>query len=308
MPSKQAAFLISLLAGLAAAGELRAADDGPVVERGTFILHLYKKPTGKETYEIRRDGDDLVLKADYENTDRGRREPLTATLRLRDGRTPVRFEVKGMTSRFTQIDSEVRVEGRTADVREGEKTTRRQVPAPFFVAGGLAPVSIQMMLVRDWERRHVAGPLETLPGGSAAIEKRGRDVVEIGGQRVELDRYSVSGVIWGRQTLWFDPERKLVAAVTVDSEFNRFEAIREGFEPALPTFVAWSAEDGMAVLAGLADHFSPRPTVPLAIVGATLIDGTEAEPIEDAVVIVEGDRIAAAGPRARVLIPPGASP
>jgi hypothetical protein len=146
MPPIRAAFLISLLVELVAAGGLRAADDDPVVGRGTFLLHLYKRPTGKETYEIRRDGDDLVLKADYENTDRGRKEPLTATLRLRDGRTPERFEVKGMTSRFTQIDSEVRVEGRTAAVREGEKTKHRPVPDRFFVAGGFAPVSVQMRL------------------------------------------------------------------------------------------------------------------------------------------------------------------
>jgi len=306
MSPRRAVFLIGLLAALVAAEGLRAGDDGPVVERGTFVLHLHKRPTGKETYEIRRDGDDLVLKADYENTDRGRKEPLTATLRLRDGRTPERFEVKGETSRFTQIDSEVRVEGRTAAVREGKNTTHRPVPDRFFCAGGFAPVSVQMMLIRDWERAHGAGPLETLPSGSVTIEKRGRDTVEIAGKRVELDRYSVGGVIWGRETLWFDPERKLVAAVTLDAEFNRFEAIREGFEPALPTFVARSAADGMAVLAGLADRFSPKRTGPLAIVGATLIDGTGAEPLEDAVVIVDGDRIAAAGPRARVSIPPGA--
>src|SRR6188474_3146856 len=42
-----------------------------------------------------------------------------------------------------------------------------------------------------------------------------------------------------------------------------------------------------------------------AIVAARLIDGTGAAPIADAVVIVEGDRITAAGPRARVAIPRG---
>ncbi len=52
MSPRRAVFLIGLLAALAAAGGLRARDDGPVVERGTFVLHLYKRPTGKETYEI----------------------------------------------------------------------------------------------------------------------------------------------------------------------------------------------------------------------------------------------------------------
>jgi imidazolonepropionase-like amidohydrolase len=40
-----------------------------------------------------------------------------------------------------------------------------------------------------------------------------------------------------------------------------------------------------------------------AIVGARLIDGTGASPMADSVVIVDGDRIVAAGPRARVPIP-----
>ena len=46
---------------------------------------------------------------------------------------------------------------------------------------------------------------------------------------------------------------------------------------------------------------------PIAIVGARLIDGTGAAPTDDAVVVVEGERIRAAGPRARVQIPSGAS-
>src|SRR6516162_8476231 len=220
MTRDRAVFLIGPLAVLVATGGAWPADDGPIVERGAFRLHLHKRPTGREAYEIRRDGDLLVLEAHYENTDRGTKEPLTALMRLRDGREPGRFEVKGRTSRFTEIDNEVRVEGRTATVREGKTTTKRPVPERFFFASGFAPVSVQMMLVRNWEGGHGAGPLETLPGGSATIDKRGRDTVEVAGKRVELDRYSVGGVVWGHETLWFDPEGKLVAAITVDAEYN----------------------------------------------------------------------------------------
>ena len=50
-----------------------------------------------------------------------------------------------------------------------------------------------------------------------------------------------------------------------------------------------------------------RPCVsgPIAIVGARLIDGTGGAPLDDSVVIVEGDRIRRAGPRARVAVPNG---
>ena len=50
----------------------------------------------------------------------------------------------------------------------------------------------------------------------------------------------------------------------------------------------------------------PAP-VPTAIVGARLIDGSAAAPVDDSVIVIEGDRIRAAGPRARVQIPRGAA-
>jgi cytosine/adenosine deaminase-related metal-dependent hydrolase len=45
----------------------------------------------------------------------------------------------------------------------------------------------------------------------------------------------------------------------------------------------------------------------LAITGATLIDGTGRPPVHDAVILVEGGRIRAAGPRGKVKIPAGAT-
>ena len=44
-----------------------------------------------------------------------------------------------------------------------------------------------------------------------------------------------------------------------------------------------------------------------AIVGARLVDGTGAPPVNDSVILVSGDRITAAGPRARVHVPQGAT-
>jgi imidazolonepropionase-like amidohydrolase len=45
--------------------------------------------------------------------------------------------------------------------------------------------------------------------------------------------------------------------------------------------------------------------VTLALSGGRVIDGYEGRPIEDAVVLIAGDRIAAVGPRSRVSVPPG---
>jgi imidazolonepropionase-like amidohydrolase len=67
-----------------------------------------------------------------------------------------------------------------------------------------------------------------------------------------------------------------------------------------------------AALAVSAHAQAPAPTQPAgnrptAIVGARLMDGTGAGPIDDSVVVIEGDRIRAAGSRRQVQIPPGAA-
>ena len=139
-----------------------------------------------------------------------------------------------------------------------------------------------MMLVRYWATHNVKGALKTLPGGEVAIEHLGRDAIEVGGKRVELDRYSLSGVIWGRETLWFDSARQLVAAVTNDAELDHFEAIREGFETALPVFVAKATQDDMESLRRLASQLTPPARKgALAITGATLVNGTGKAAIAD---------------------------
>src|SRR5262245_31347649 len=44
----------------------------------------------------------------------------------------------------------------------------------------------------------------------------------------------------------------------------------------------------------------------IALLGATVLDGTDAPPLRDGVIVVEGARIRAVGPRSAVAVPPGA--
>lgn len=291
-------------------GSRPQAASAQVIEKGKFRLHKFQQPIGEESYEISRDGESLVIRSNFEFRDRMKKVALTASLRVRQqDLTPERFEVKGKNSRSSEIDTSVEIQGRGANVRRGKETKQvASAPDKFFTIDGYAPFSIQMMLVRYWTGHAVKGALKTLPEGEVTIEHRGRDTVEVGGKRVELDRYNVGGVIWGRETLWFDSGKQLVAAVTNDAELDHFEAIREGFETALPLFVARAIQDDMDALSRLTSQFTPSANKGvLAITGATLIDGTGKAAIADSIVIIENERIVAAGPRAQVTIPKGAT-
>jgi imidazolonepropionase-like amidohydrolase len=249
---------------------------------------------------------------------------LNATLQMKPDLTPELFEIKGVRPLEVPIDTSVTVRGRTATVREGSASVRQgnananagnpagatqiAVPGNFFTLAGYAPVTMEMMLVRYWLRHHLKGPLKLLPAGEAFIERRGRDTVTVNGESITLDRYHLSGSKWGggwgRQTLWFDSENRLVAAVNLGTELEtNFSAIRDGYDSALSFFLKRTVEDGIDRLTQVADRLSPKRKSPLVLLGATLIDGTGKPPIANSAVVIEGDRIVAVGPRSQIKIP-----
>ena len=284
-----------------------SATASAVIESGKFRLHKYMQPVGEEAYEVSREGDSLVIRSSFKFTDRGTPVPLTATLRTKRDLTPESFEIKGSTSRYSTIDEAVRISSNVATIREGTKTRRATVPSHFFTIAGYAPVAIQQTMMRYLTRNKVNVPLTTLPRGEVTIERRGTDTIRVGNRMVELVRYGVSGLIGGRETLWLDEQQNLVALVGVDAELDHFEALREGYESALQTFVDRAASDGMAALAESGRRLSPQRKGALFITNANLIDGTGRATVNDAVIVIVDGKIKSIGSRVTVKIPKGAN-
>jgi imidazolonepropionase-like amidohydrolase len=275
-----------------------------IVEQGKFTLHKFEQAIGQENYEISRDGDSVVVKMDFKFTDRGSPVPLTATFRGAQDLTPQAFEIKGQTARPVSIDEAITVDAGKVQFRTRTKQSDSAAPTGlFFTIRGYAPTTMQMLMVRYWATHGSPAQLATLPSGSVKVESRGRDTVRVGTKDEKLDRFTIEGLIWGRETLWFDANRKLVAAVTTDAEFDHFEAIRDGYESALGDFVGRAGADGMSALAEVSKGISGSRASTIAIVGGTLIDGTGAAPTADAAVVIRKGRILAVGPRSMVRIP-----
>lgn len=296
--------LVLLFSGFTVLGSAQKSE-APVLEQGKFTLHKFEQPIGEENYEISRDGDSLAAKIDFTFTDRGTTVPLSTMFWAAQDWTPQAFDIKGKTARPVSIDQSIVIKHGAYAVRSREKqSTASSLPAgPVFTISGYAPVTMQMLMVRYWAAHGSPAQLTILPTGTVKIEPRGADTFHVGGRDEKLDRYTVEGLIWGRETLWLDSDRKLVAAVSTDAEFDHFEALRDGYESLLGDFVSKAAADGMSALAEISKTIPGSHASTLAIVGATLIDGTGAAPVADSVVVIHDGRIVAVGPRAKTKIP-----
>jgi imidazolonepropionase-like amidohydrolase len=305
MRSSARAFLCAFFL-LLYPGQSKAA--AQVLERGKFILYDTKQVMGEESYEITRDGNHLIVKSSFAMPYLEMEKALVATLRVRQDLTPERFEIAGIKPSKSRVDTLIEIKDRKASVRQDKQTREIPVPAHFFTAAGYAPLAMEMMLVRYYVSEGIKGPLKILPAGEVTLEHRGRDKVRAGGREVELDRYNLAGLTWGEQTLWLDSAKRLIAVTNIgyDTE-NTLPAVLEGYESVLPFFLTRAAEDAVARLTLQADRLSPKRRGALAIVGGTLIDGTGKAPVADSTVVIEGSRITAAGPRAEIKIPRGAT-
>jgi imidazolonepropionase-like amidohydrolase len=285
---------------------LFAQTTSPANESGKFTLHKFEQPIGEETYTIAHDGGSLTLKSDFAFTDRGSKVPLSATLKAADDYTPQSFIIKGKTSRISDIDSDVELNGSNATIRQGKDTRSVVAPQSFFTISGYAPVAMQMALIRYWRAHGSPAQLTMLPTGEVRIQARGAETFEIGGRSIPMERYTIRGLIWGLETLWMDSNNNLAALVSTDAEFDHFEAVREEYEPALSMFVANAARDEMAALDELSQGLSGRRIGALAFVGATLINTTGKATVANATIVIRDGKIIAAGPGKKVKVPPDA--
>jgi hypothetical protein len=227
-------------------------------EEGTFRLHKFEQPIGQESYAIKKDGDELQLSVSFHFNDRGQDVPLSAFVRLSSDLSPRSMEIHGDMARGTPIDDTVLVEKDRILARKNEKWQNFERPEQFFGISTYAPVALQMMLVRKWQAAGRPRKMQTFPAGVLRIEDRGSDDFSLKGTKVTLERFSISDLAWGRETLWLDAQSQLVALITLDGEYDHFEAIRPEYEENLGDFVQRAAKDAMAALAAISKDFRRR--------------------------------------------------
>ena len=85
-------------------------------ESGEYRLYKLQQPIGVEKFAIAPDGANQLLTSHFEFNDRSTKVPLDAKLLLTRSLTPISFELKGKTSRWSDVDLAVDISGSVAGI------------------------------------------------------------------------------------------------------------------------------------------------------------------------------------------------
>lgn len=264
-----------------------------IPDTGSFILHKFAQAIGRETYA--RQGD--AWNVDFLFTDRSSKVPLKASLRTTNDLHPLSLTIRGQTSRMTTINDSISITGSNARIKVNDSAYSAALPRLAFPVTGYAPVTFQMLLLEYWRRNGEPSTLPLLPSGSVTIRQDGFDTLS-GDKPLVLRRYVVGGLIWGNELVWTGLDGRLFCLVSIDAEFDKFEATLPAYEDILPQLLKRAAIYGMRLFPRLHGQSGN-----LALTGGTLIDVVGGHSIPNATVLVSNGRIVSAG--TGVAIPAG---
>lgn len=290
-------FGLALAMSLALSPGFVHAQDKPASEQGTFTLYKFARAIGKETYSIDVEQGKSTLRSDFKFTDRNTPVPLKATYTFAGTTRPLSLDVDGSSSRFSKLKDSFAFDaqrGKVTLVRDG-KTSEYPAGPHTFLIDGYSPVAMQQQLMRYWLASGKPATIDVPALGAIRIEPAGELVVNA----KKLHGYTVSGLVWGSESLWLDDAQRLVALVSNDAEFDHFEAVREEIasDATLAVFTRQAVLNNLQALGRLAASAKQPVAKKLAITHVELIDGTGAPTRHDVTVFVENGKITRIDPR-----------
>jgi Amidohydrolase family len=282
-----------------------SAQNNLTTDSGTFLLHKFEQHIGKETYHIIKSADTIIYSVDFKFVDRGSPVPLKATLKVTGAPEPLQLISKGQTSRSSSINDDIKITGNITHIKVDDSVYTQKIGSLTFPVAGYSPGTVQQVLLQYWKNHHDPATIKTLPFGSVQIKKDGEDQLNYDGKPLLLDRYTISGLIWGNELLWADKRGKLICLITNDAEADKLEMMREPYESLLPELIARAAGYSMRLFT----KAIPAPATGnklIAVAGGTVIDVVNEKTISDAVVLIENGIIKKVGKAGDISIPQNA--
>ncbi len=252
--------------------------------------------------------------------DRGTAVDLKASLDQDVKGAPTHFVTKGRNYRLFSSDAEVTIAGGRAHVRD--LTAERDVEIgnrPFFPIDTYTPIGEQEALIQYWYAHGQPAEIDAEPAGVVKIRETGGGSAEGRGGRAASSgpsgsgpgtgrawkELSIDGVLWGRETAFVDPSTHVLIGLTCWAGNLPFEAVRSGDESLHDDFVRRAVADRVSDAAAWLKANPPAHAGTFALVGATVITGTNAAPIPNATVLIRDGAIVSVGPSSSTTVPAG---
>lgn len=275
-------------------------------DSGTFFLHKFAQNIGKETFRLTRSGNMITYDVDFKFVDRTMAVPLSARLVTSTAYEPISLFIKGNTSRFSTINDTVRIRNKTAFISVNDSAYSQVVKPNSFPVGGYSPGTVQMVLLQYWKKHAEPKNIFMLPTGAVSITRQGRDDLSFMNTSLLLERYLISGLIWGNEIIWTDQIGNLVCLITNDAEGDKVEMMKAEYESLLPELIGRAAKYSMQLFsASMRMDFSKGKV--LAIIGGNVIDVEGNEGIPNSVIILENGLIKQLGKAGTIKIPANAT-
>ncbi|HYC27253.1 MAG TPA: amidohydrolase family protein [Chitinophagaceae bacterium] len=272
-------------------------------DSGTLLLHKFAKNIGKETYHITRTDSGDHYKIDFKFVDRGAPVPLQASIFVDRNAEAKKLWLKGNTSRFSTIHDSIVINGQTAYLKIDDSTYTKNITAPAFLVAGYSPGTVQMLLLQYWEKHGHPQEINVLPSGSLRIKKDGTDAVTVNNKTITLQRYIISGLIWGNEIVWTDEQGKLICLITNDAEGDKLEMMAEPYESLLPQLIAKAAQYSMQLFTESVSNKNSPALTNFAIVGGNVLNVEDGTWIKDAVLLIRNGKIVQMGSKDEVSLP-----
>lgn len=275
-------------------------------DSGSFFLHKFAQNIGKETYTVRKQDDQVTYDISFKFTDRGSPVPLQAQLITTAQYEPLSLFIKGSTSRFSAINDSIYIDNNKATIwMDSVLHTEVLKPLSFPVAG-YSPGTVQMVLLQYWKQHRRPQRIAMLPKGEVLIKLDGTETLSFNNKPLILDRYIISGLIWGNEIVWTDKQGNLICLITNDAEGDKLEMMSTAYESLLPQLISRAATFSMKLFSNSMKMNMDKNKI-TAIVGGTVIDVEKGQHINNAVIIIEKGIISKLGKAADVHIPAGAT-
>ncbi len=261
---------------------------------------IQSRPSGDS---VLRYGADGVVDNHYEEHENGRGPEVNAKIRFAADGTLTSFDATGHETMGTAIDEHFTLTGKHAKWKSTAESGEKDVEGPVFYVP-LAP-TIESLGWLARALKNNGGKIALLPEGEARMERTGDWQLQKqdGDPKVHVvTGYAIYGISFEPTRVWMDEKDELfgyvdawysVVTSTAVSEMPALLNIQKGLDAARD-------EDIQKRLA------HKPPPEGLAIQHARVLDVVKGKWIEDATVVIKGDKIVAVGPSKRTPAPKGA--